>query len=96
MKEISSKQDFENTIQGSVVVEFYADWCGPCKQMEPVLQKANAEVAKVNVDNFPGIAQEYGIRSVPTLIAFSNGNKVNHEVGSVGKADIESLYQSCK
>jgi len=95
MREISSKQDFENAIQGCVVVEFYADWCGPCKQMAPALRDANAEVVKVDVDEFSSIAQEYGIRSIPTLMAFRNGKSVNHTVGSVPKAEVESLYQPC-
>lgn len=95
MKEISSRQDFENAIQNCVVVEFYADWCGPCKQLEPRLNEANADVAKLNVDSFPGIAQEYGVRSVPTLMAFNNGEAIKNVVGSVPKNKIENLYQAC-
>jgi len=95
MREVTSRQEFEDAIQGCVVVDFYADWCGPCKQMEPALQKASAEIVKVNVDELPGLAQEYGIRSVPTLMAFTGGEALSHTVGSASKSDIESLYQSC-
>ena len=95
MKEVSSVQEFENAVQGCVVVDFYADWCGPCSQMEPALQQANAEVVKVNVDDLPELAQRYGIRSVPTLIAFNNGERIKHVVGAVGRSEIEDLYQSC-
>ena len=74
-----------------VVVDFWAEWCGPCKMIAPVVEELATEFdgkmsfAKVDVDNNPGISTNYGIRSIPTLIIFKNGAPVDQIVGAVGK-----------
>lgn len=76
----------ENISSGLVLVDFYADWCGPCKMLAPVLEEVSKEmegltIVKLNVDDVPTIANQYGIRSIPTIILFKNGNKVAQSMG---------------
>lgn len=82
---------FSDIIKGSkpVLVDFYADWCGPCKMMAPVIQEFSREmgdkvrILKVDVDRNPGAARAYNIRGVPTMILFRNGQVVWRESGVV-------------
>ena len=78
-----------------VLVDFYADWCGPCKMLAPVIEtlatefKGKVKIGKLNVDDAPNTAQTYGVMSIPTLLYIKNGKVVNKSVGVVSKADIE-------
>ena len=72
--------------EGKVLVDFWAQWCGPCKTMMPVLEKYSAEegaveVVKINVDEHPEISQEYGIRGIPTFIYFEDGVVISKQTG---------------
>src|SRR6059058_4220430 len=77
-----------------VLVDFWADWCGPCKMLAPVLdeiageQQGHATVAKVNVDENPGLAARFDIRSIPTLLYFSGGELRDQTIGVAGKKTI--------
>jgi thioredoxin 1 len=77
-----------------VLVDFWATWCAPCRMLTPVIEEIAAEnvgrfaVAKVNVDDCPLVSSKYGIRSIPTLIYFKDGQKAEQTVGVAGKADI--------
>lgn len=81
--------DFETEVlknEKPILVDFYADWCGPCKMVGPILEKIGNEqsefdVAKINVDNAQDIAQKYGVMSIPNMILFKNGEKVGEIVG---------------
>ena len=74
-----------------VVVDFYADWCGPCKMMGKVLEEIdNIDILKVNVDNFPNIAREYKVMSIPTLIIFKNGKEDKKTIGMMSKQELDS------
>ncbi|MGE4489900.1 MAG: thioredoxin, partial [Kiritimatiellales bacterium] len=80
--------DFASTIaSGTVLIDFWAPWCGPCKMQAPILDKVadqigdKAAIAKVNVDESPSLAAQFGVRSIPTLILFKNGEAVQTFVG---------------
>ena len=89
-----TEQSFKEEVLDSdipVLVDFWAEWCGPCKMIAPVVEELATEFdgkmsfAKVDVDNNPGISTNYGIRSIPTLIIFKNGAPIDQIVGAVGK-----------
>ncbi|MEO0465479.1 MAG: thioredoxin [Pseudomonadota bacterium] len=88
--------DFDTTIGGSepVVVDFWAEWCGPCKQMAPHLEAVADEltgqvtVAKINVDENPMSASKYGVRGLPTLMLFKDGKVVDSQLGAMSKQRI--------
>jgi thioredoxin 2 len=95
-----SDADFDRVVGGSdvpVMVDFYADWCGPCKVMAPVLdefadeRRGQVVVAKLDTDRNPATAGRFGIRGIPTLIVFVDGAEVARETGAVGKPRMESL-----
>ena len=80
-------QDFEEQVakaSGPVLVDFWASWCGPCRMLAPVIDQLAAEqtdvkVCKVNIDEEPGLAQRFGVMSIPTVVFLKNGKEIEHE-----------------
>lgn len=80
----------------TVLVDFWADWCGPCKMLGPIVDQIAEEhpeikVCKVNVDKEPSLAIDYKVMNIPNLIVFKNGEKVNQAIGVHSKSDIEAM-----
>ena len=96
-KEITTSNFKDNVLdnQGVALIDFWAEWCGPCKLIGPVIEElatdyeGKATIGKVNVDDNREVAAQYGIMSIPTLLFFKNGQIVDKHVGLASKADIK-------
>lgn len=90
IRHLENKEQFNELIKDKVLVDFYAEWCGPCKMLAPNLEKLDYNILKVDVDKFQDLAISYGVMSVPTLILFKDGKEVNK---SIGYLDIDELKE---
>lgn len=88
----TNENDFQKDVLAKdfVVVDFYANWCGPCRMILPYLEEIaselNVDIVKVNIDESPNIASQYNVMSIPTIIIFKNGEKISTNVGAASKA----------
>ncbi len=98
MVNVFNNENFENEVikgEGTILVDFYADWCGPCKMMAPVIEAiseepiANLKVGKVNVDDNQELAEKYNIMSIPTIMVFKGGVPTKTFVGVTDKETIK-------
>ena len=80
--------------EGIWIVDFYADWCGPCKMLGPVLESIDAKILKVNIDKHEELATEFGIMSIPTICFFKDGKIIKREIGFRNKEEIEKLLNN--
>jgi len=96
---VGSADDLDDLVAAHdvVVADFYADWCGPCQALEPIVERLAAEtdavVAKVDVDVHQRLAMEYGVRGVPTLVFFAGGEQVDQTVGVPAEATLRSTVE---
>ena len=93
---LENNEDFSKlTKTDKILVDFFANWCGPCKMLAPVLEKAESEikVIKVDTDEFEDLAREYGVMSIPTLVLLENGKEVKRNVGFIDKKSLENFLK---
>ena len=100
---IITDSNFDEEIKNSqlpILVDFWAEWCGPCKQIGPILEeigeakKDKFKILKLNVDENPQTPQKFGVRGIPTLMFFKDGNLIDTKVGSLPKNMLESWLDS--
>ena len=104
VKEMAIKvnsENFETEVLNSektVLIDFYADWCGPCKMLSPIVEQVasentNVKVVKINIDDEQDLAIDYGVMSIPTLVVIKNGQETDRVVGVVSKSEVEKLIK---
>ena len=93
---IKSVKEFDEVIQqDKVIVDFYAEWCGPCRMLSPILEKVSKELEldtyQVNVDELVDVARRYGIMSIPTVMIFSKGEEAEKHVGFMKEEELKKF-----
>ena len=93
---LENEKEFKELIKADkILVDFFATWCGPCKMLGPVLEKAESDVkvVKVDSDEFEELAREYGVMSIPTLVLLEKGKEVKRNIGFIDKNNLEKWLQ---
>lgn len=96
MQELNIKEMEQKVLSGNVLVEFGAEWCGPCKAIKPLLEELSENFSVITVDvdkEDPSTLAEYGIRSIPTMIAFKDGKAFKRLTGMQSKATMTSIFE---
>lgn len=94
VKYLENESEFDELIKGRILVDFYADWCGPCKRLMPILEDIkDIDILKVNVDSFGDLSRNFGIMSIPTLILFDNKKEIKKSIGFKTKEEILDMIK---
>lgn len=94
VKYLENESEFDELIKRRVLVDFYADWCGPCKRLMPILEDIkDIDILKVNVDSFGDLSRSFGIMSIPTLILFDNKKEIKKSIGFKTKEEILDMIK---
>ncbi len=92
IKYLESESDFKEIIkEGTWIVDFYADWCGPCKMLGAILEETDYNILKVNTDSFQDLSFSFGIMSIPTLIIFKDGKEKNKSIGLIDREELKRI-----
>ena len=97
VKEVNATNFYSSIANGAVLVDFFADWCGPCKMMSPILDELSEElddqisIIKINIDNAQEIAMQFQVTSIPTIVFFKEGKEVDRLVGLKDKDTLKEM-----
>lgn len=95
IKHLKNSNDFNEEVKnGKVLVDFYADWCGPCQMLAPILEEVDfIDVLKINVDEHQELAAKFGVMSIPTLVLMENGEEVKRDLGFKNLDQIKKMVE---
>ncbi len=92
IKYLEKSSDFEELTKAKCLVDFYADWCGPCKMLGSVIEDSVDEIGipviKINTDKFPDLATRFGVMSIPTIIVMEEGKEIKKHIGFLGREEL--------
>ena len=92
---LKNEKDFDKLTKKMVLVDFYADWCGPCQMLGSILKDIDyMDVLKIDTDKFPGLSQKFGIMSIPTMCFYKDGLCLKKEIGYRTPEEIKEIYKS--